>query len=91
MGIGASPALAGKYIYTLDSGNCTIVMEPGRTYKEIAKNSIAQIVPQQIPNSSGVKNYWSGPHQEQTEASPIFDGSRIYIRGEQFLYCIGEK
>jgi len=89
--IGASPALAGKYIYMLDSGNCTIVMEPGRTYKEIAKNSIAEIVPEQIPNSSGVKNYWSSPHQEQTEASPIFEGSRIYIRGEQFLYCIGEK
>ncbi len=91
VGIGASPALAGKYIYMIDSGNCTIVMEPGRTYKEVARNTIVQTVPEQVSNTGGTRNYWSGPHQEQTEASPIFDGSRIYIRGEQFLYCIGEK
>ncbi|HEY3319698.1 MAG TPA: PQQ-binding-like beta-propeller repeat protein [Planctomycetota bacterium] len=91
VGIGASPALAGKYIYMIDSGNCTVVMEPGRTYKEIAKNPIIETVPEQISNTAGAKNYWHGPHQEQTEASLIFDGSRIYLRGEQFLYCIGEK
>ena len=29
-----------------------------------------------------------GPHHEQTEASLAFEGSRIYIRAEQFLYCV---
>ncbi|MBI3832546.1 MAG: hypothetical protein HY291_23690 [Planctomycetes bacterium] len=91
MGIGASPALAGKYIYMIDSANCTIVMEPGRAYKEVSKNAIEESVPEPSSNASGSKPYWMGPHQEQTEASPIFDGNRIYIRGEQYLYCIGEK
>ena len=90
-GIGASPALAGKYIYMIDSGNCTIVMEPGREYKQVAKNNIDDTVPEQSSNAFGEKNYWMGPHQEQTEASLIFDGNRLYIRGEQNLYCIGAK
>jgi hypothetical protein len=86
MGIGASPALAGKYIYMLDSTNCMIVMEPGREYKELAKNTIDYTVPE-----GWEQKHWMGPHHEQTEASPVFDGSRIYIRGEQFLYCVGER
>lgn len=91
MGIGASPALGGKYIYMIDSANCTVVIEPGRTYKQVAVNFIEETVPDQLSNKAGAGQYWSGPHQEQTEASPIFDGSHIYIRGEQFLYCIGQK
>ncbi len=86
MGMGSSPALAGKYIYTTDSANCTIVMEPGREYKQVAKNTIVYTVPQ------GWEPYhWTGPHQEQTEACLVFEGNRLYLRGEQFLYCIGEK
>jgi outer membrane protein assembly factor BamB len=90
MGIGASPALAGKYIYMIDSANCMIVMAPGREYKQIAKNTIDCTVPEWAP-LEGIQGYYTGPHHEQTEASPIFEGSRIYIRGEQFLYCVGEK
>ena len=86
MGIGASPALAGKYIYMIDSAGCTIVMEPGREYKQVAKNNIDYTVP-----DGWEPNHWLGPHHEQTEASPIADGSRLYIRGEQFMYCIGEQ
>jgi outer membrane protein assembly factor BamB len=85
MGIGASPAFAGKYIYMIDSANCMIVMAPGREYKQIAKNTIDCTVP------DWETRYYAGSHHEQTEASPIFDGSRIYIRGEQFLYCVGTK
>ncbi len=90
-GLCASPAMAGGNIYMIDSSNCTIVMAPGREYRQVAKNVIEQTVPAQLPNTFGSKPYWMGPHQEQTEASLVFDGSRIYIRGEQFLYCIGEK
>ena len=89
MGSGASPILAGKYIYMLDASGCTIVMKPGREYKQVAKNNIDCVVPEWAPQ--GTAGYYTGPHQEQTEASPIADGNRIYIRGEQFLYCIGEK
>ena len=90
MGIGASPALAGKYIYLIDSANCTIVMEPGREYKQVSKNTIEEMVPEQVSNAFGEKPYWSAAHPEQTEASPIFDGKRLYIRGEQNLYCIAD-
>jgi RNA polymerase sigma-70 factor (ECF subfamily) len=85
MGIGASPALAGKYIYMIDSAGCTIVMEPGREYKQVAKNNIDEIVPH-----AWEPKHWMAEHHEQTEATPIFDGERIYIRGEQYMYCIAE-
>jgi hypothetical protein len=91
MGIGSSPAKAGKNIYMIDSANCTLVLEPGREYKELSKNSIDEIVPAQQSNTFGTKNYWMDQHQEQTEASLIFDGNRLYIRGEQNIYCIGEE
>jgi hypothetical protein len=91
MGIGASPALAGKYIYMIDSANCTLVLEPGRAYKEVSKNFIEELLPPRQSNTFGAKNYWMGPQQEQTESSLIFDGNRLYIRGEQYLYCISEE
>jgi hypothetical protein len=89
-GMCSSPALAGKYIYMTDSAGCTVVMEPGREYKQVAKNNIDCIVPE-WPPLNGKAGYYTGPHHEQTEASLVFEGSRIYLRGEQNLYCIGEK
>src|SRR5262249_15720041 len=76
-GIGASPALGGKNIYLIDSAGCVIVVEPGREYKQVAKNNIDQIVPQQWEPQHNM-----GAHHEQTEAALVFDGNRIYIRGE---------
>jgi hypothetical protein len=29
-------------------------------------------------------------HHEQTESTLVFDGNRIYIRGEQNFYCIAD-
>jgi hypothetical protein len=86
MGICASPALAGKYIYMLDSAGCVLVLDPGREYKQVAKNNIDEIVPE-----GWEERYWMGPHHEQTEAALTFDGSRIYVRGEQYLYCVGKR
>jgi hypothetical protein len=91
MGIGSSPALAGKYIYMIDSANCTLVLEPGRTYKEISKNFIEELLPPRQPNTFGSKPYWMGPQQEQTESSLIFEGQRLYLRGESNMYCISEE
>jgi outer membrane protein assembly factor BamB len=85
-GVGASPALAGKYIYLMDSAGCTIVIEPGREYKQVAKNTIDFNLPGWEPG-----HYEGNPRHEVTLSTPIFEGNRIYIRGEQFLYCIGEK
>ena len=86
MGVGASPALAGNRIYMIDSANCTVVMAPGREYRQIAKNTIDYTV-----GEGWEPKHWMGPHHEQTEASLAFDGPRIYIRAEQFLYCIGAE
>jgi hypothetical protein len=89
-GMCSSPALAGKHIYMTDSTGCTIVMEPGKEYKQIAKNNIDCTVPEWTP-LNGKAGYYTGPHAEQTESSLVFEGNRIYMRGEQNLYCIGEK
>jgi hypothetical protein len=85
-GICASPALAGKHIYMIDSAGCVLVLDPGREYKVVAKNNIDEIVPE-----GWEEKHWMGPHHEQTVAALTFDGSRIYIRGEQNLYCVGKK
>jgi outer membrane protein assembly factor BamB len=85
-GICASPALAGKNIFMIDSAGCVLVLDPGREYKQVAKNNIDEIVPE-----GWEEKYWMGAHHEQTVAALTFDGSRIYIRGEQYLYCVGKK
>src|SRR5262249_30596036 len=39
-GIGISPALGGKYLFVMGNSGATLVLEPGRAYKQIAKNKI---------------------------------------------------
>ena len=78
-GIGISPALGGKYLYVMGNSGATLVLEPGRTYKQIAKNK--------IENLASV-NHW-GERQERFVANPVFDGDRLYLRGEGGLYAIG--
>jgi outer membrane protein assembly factor BamB len=77
-GIGVSPTLAGKYIYLLGNNGGAIVMEPGRSFKQVAKNKIENVV------SIG---HW-GERQERFVSNPVFDGNRMYIRGEGHLYAI---
>jgi len=86
MGICSSPTLAGKHLYMIDSAGCALVLEPGREFKQVAKNTIDETVPE-----GWEPKHWMGPHHEQTEAALTFDGNRIYIRGEQYLYCVGKK
>jgi hypothetical protein len=80
-GIGISPALGGKYIYLMGDANTTLVIQPGREFKLLAKNRIEQAACVGSPSE----------RQERTAACPIFDGKRMYIRSENYLYCIGEK
>ena len=79
-GAAASPTLGGKYIYIFGNQGSCVVLEPGRTFKQIAKNRLEQIVHGQ----------WSD-RQEVTMTCPVFEGSRMYYRGEQNLYCIEVK
>lgn len=75
-GVAASPALAGKYIYMADNSGNWIVCEPGRKFKQIARNVMENILDGQ---------------QEVSTSTPVFEGNRIYFRGPEYLYCIGEK
>ena len=64
-GAAISPTLAGKNIFLLDNQGRTVIIEPGRQYKEIAVNRIEE---------EGDNN----KEQVQNLANPYFEGSRIY-------------
>ncbi|HLF91875.1 MAG TPA: PQQ-binding-like beta-propeller repeat protein [Planctomycetota bacterium] len=76
-GASASPTLAGKHIYLMDNQGTTIVLQPGRTYKEVALNVL--------------EDSKDGKTQEQNVSTPVFEGSRMYYRTPGYLYCIGER
>ena len=56
-----------------------LVLKPGRVYNQIAKNKIENVV---------MAGHWA-ERQERFVASPVFDGNRLYFRGEGTLYAIG--
>ncbi len=78
-GCATSPTLAGKLIYLMDNQGNTLVIQPGREYREVARNFIAE---------SKDKD---GKDQAQNLATPFFEGTRMYYRTPGFLYCIGER
>jgi outer membrane protein assembly factor BamB len=85
-GIGSSICLAGKYLYVMDNAGCSLVLEPGREYKLVAKNNLDHVM-----ESGWEEKHWNDHYHEVTLSTPVFEENRIYIRGEQFLYCIGDK
>jgi len=76
-GLSTSPTLAGKYIYIMDNQGTTLVIEPGKEYKEVARNVIEESK--------------DGKEQAQNLATPVFEGTRMYYRTPGYLYCIGPK
>jgi len=80
-GLTSSPTLGGKHIYAMDNQGNAIVFEPGREFRQVAKNSIQTHVTRDFPLN---------PQETTTYANPVSEGKRLYIRGEQYLYCIGE-
>jgi outer membrane protein assembly factor BamB len=82
IGVGASAALGGKHIYVVDNQGTCVVIEPGPAYKPVATNRIETVVDRDWP--------WC-PQEILANGPPVFDGKRLYLRGEQYLYCIGEK
>ena len=75
-----SLAMAGKYLYALSGTGTCVVFEPGREFKPVARNRVAAVV--------GPGQWWQ--RFERFAATPVFDGKRLYLRGEAYLYCIGE-
>lgn len=82
LAVAASPTLIGNHIFILDNQGTTLVFEPGRECKQVAANHIGTVLSRSLPL----------PGQEiLSYAPPIADGNRLYLRGERYLYCIGEK
>jgi len=79
-GISASPALAGGKIFITGNFGTTLVIEPGREYREVSRNTIDQRFDY---------NYKTNM-LEGTVSNPFFDGSKIFYRAQKYLYCIGE-
>jgi outer membrane protein assembly factor BamB len=80
-GVTPSLVLPGKHIFAFDNqGNC-IVLAPGREFKQVARNRLATCMSRR----------WVLDPDEIFQSAPIFEGGRMYLRGELYLYCIGEK
>jgi hypothetical protein len=82
LAVAASPTLIGQHIVVLDNQGTALVFQPGREYKQVAKNQIATVLDRLLPLP---------PQEILSYAPPIADGSRLYLRGERYLYCIGSK
>ncbi|MCL2648840.1 MAG: PQQ-binding-like beta-propeller repeat protein [Phycisphaerales bacterium] len=78
-GVGVSPTLAGGNIYLVGNYGTTLVIKPGRTDEQISKNKIESVLGRR----------W-GTRPERFVASPIFAGKNMFLRGERYLYCLGE-
>jgi outer membrane protein assembly factor BamB len=80
--VAASPALIGKHLVIQDNQGTALVLEPGRTFRQVRKNHIG----------TQLDRWWPVPAQETIGYSPpVPDGNRLYLRGERYLYCIGER
>ena len=81
IGATASVVLGGKYIYLLDNQGICVVIEPGRTFKQVAYNRMDMLL----------QHPWPVGTRERTPSAPVFAGKDIFIRGEKYLYCIGAE
>ncbi len=83
-GFCASPTMAGrdKNVYIIDDAGYTHVIAPGPQFKEVARNILENI---HLAGQGG-----NPCRQESFYTSPWFEGKSMYLRGEEYLYCIGE-
>jgi outer membrane protein assembly factor BamB len=82
VGVAASITLGGKHLFVMDNQGTTVVFEPGPAFKKVAVNRIERQVYRPWPIR---------PQEEIGYSPPLFEGSRMFLRGEYFLYCIGKK
>jgi hypothetical protein len=80
--VAASPALVGRHILVADNQGTMLVLAPGRAFRQVARNRIA----------TQLDRRWPVPAQETLSyAPPVAAGGRLYLRGERYLYCVGER
>jgi len=80
-GVAASPTLAGKSIYITEDAGYTHIIRPGPRLEELGRNVIENV------HLSGLGG--NPCKQESFYTSPYFEGKHMYLRGEEYLYCIG--
>jgi len=82
-GVAASPTLAGRNIYITDDAGYTHIIRPGPRLEELGRNVIENI---------HLSGHGGNPcKQESFYTSPFFEGKCMYLRGEEYLYCIGRE
>jgi outer membrane protein assembly factor BamB len=82
-GVAASPTLAGRNIYITDDAGYTHIIQPGPRLEELGRNVIENI---------HLSGHGGNPcKQESFYTSPFFEGKCMYLRGEEYLYCIGRE
>jgi len=78
----ASPTLAGKNIYLLDEVGYMTILKPGAEGTIVGQNVLQNITAQ----------WGSAPNRHEVfNAGMYFDGNRIFLHGDEYLYCIAEK
>ncbi len=80
-GFTASPTMAGGFLYIFDNTGSSLILRPGTEFKEAGRNVI----------ENQVASAWQDYKQELFYASPVFEGSTLYLKGGEYLYCIREK
>lgn len=75
--------LGGKYLFIVSDLGIVYVLEPGREYKQVARNVLANIATRWAPELA-MKG-----KQEQTLSNPVFEGKCMFLRGAEYVYCIG--
>jgi hypothetical protein len=80
----SSPTLAGKNIYLMDGAGYMTILKPGAD-GTVAGNNM-------LENITGLQWIGNAPcGQEAFYAGMYFDGKRLFLHGDEYLYCIEEK
>jgi outer membrane protein assembly factor BamB len=78
----ASPTLAGNNIYLLDQVGYATILQPGAEGTVLGNNALQNI--SNLPGSAPCK-------QEVFYAGMYFDDKKMFLHGNEYLYCIEEK
>ena len=80
VGVAASVTLGGTHLFVMDNQGTCVVFKPGREFRKVAVNRI----------ETTARRVWPmRPQEEIGYSPPLFEGTRMYLRGEQYFYCIG--
>ena len=80
----SNPVLIGRNVCFMSLTGTFVMLEAGPKLKVVAINRMENELPK-------TRFYTYLQHPEMFAGSPVVDGDRIYIRGDENLYCIGAQ